>query len=271
MTAVLGIDAAWTEGHLSGVALVEFTGSTWRSVCVAPSYEAFLNLAGGAPVDWLAEPQTGTYPDVKELLAAANRMTGQEVSVITVDMPLAVNGARTRRPADDQISSMFGSQGCSAHSPTVERPGLLSRCLTRQLADAGFPLATTDRTSHQRPCALEVYTHPALLSLMDRDYRVPYKVAKSKKYWPHRTVEERIWALLGEFTEIDLALGAWLGETGLPLPSPEKIEHLSCLKRYEDALDALVCAWIGITYIERQAVAYGDHEAAIWVPRRDAL
>jgi predicted RNase H-like nuclease len=40
----------------------------------------------------------------------------------------------------------------------------------------------------------------------------------------------------------------------------------SGLKRYEDALDALVCAWVGAKYLLGEAVAYGDGTAAIWVP-----
>jgi len=39
------------------------------------------------------------------------------------------------------------------------------------------------------------------------------------------------------------------------------------LKRYEDALDALVSAWVGVEYIEQRAVAFGDARAAIWCPK----
>lgn len=40
----------------------------------------------------------------------------------------------------------------------------------------------------------------------------------------------------------------------------------SGLKRYEDSLDALVCAWAGAKYLEGAAMPYGDATAAIWVP-----
>jgi predicted RNase H-like nuclease len=40
----------------------------------------------------------------------------------------------------------------------------------------------------------------------------------------------------------------------------------SGLKRYEDSLDALVCACVGAKYLEGSAVPYGDNTAAIWVP-----
>jgi hypothetical protein len=67
--AVLGIDAAWTLGEPSGVALLERVESRWRSVAVAPSYSSFLNLALGKPIDWRAR-QRGGKPDPGALLDA---------------------------------------------------------------------------------------------------------------------------------------------------------------------------------------------------------
>ena len=37
---------------ISGVALVVSDGPAWRCAAVAPSYDAFLGLARGVPVDW---------------------------------------------------------------------------------------------------------------------------------------------------------------------------------------------------------------------------
>ena len=44
------------------------------------------------------------------------------------------------------------------------------------------------------------------------------------------------------------------------------LKSISFLKRYEDALDALVCAWVGTRYVEGHADHYGDDDAAIWIP-----
>ena len=38
-------------------------------------------------------------------------------------------------------------------------------------------------------------------------------------------------------------------------------------KAHEDMLDAIVCAWVGVTALDGAADAYGDEESAIWVPR----
>jgi predicted RNase H-like nuclease len=44
------------------------------------------------------------------------------------------------------------------------------------------------------------------------------------------------------------------------------MEYLSRFKTYEDALDALVSAWVGMKYLEGNATPYGDSTAAIWIP-----
>ena len=53
---------------------------------------------------------------------------------------------------------------------------------------------------------------------------------------------------------------------GLVLPSAEDLSSFSHLKRYEDTIDALICAWVGMKYLDGKAHAYGDETAAIWVP-----
>ncbi|MFZ3083141.1 hypothetical protein [Rhodoferax ferrireducens] len=79
-------------------------------------------------------------------------------------------------------------------------------------------------------------------------------------------MEERIDALLLEFSAIHAALVKVFGSIGLPLPLAASVLTLSALKRYEDALDALVCAWVGVCYMQGTAIAHGDDTAAIWCP-----
>ena len=38
------------------------------------------------------------------------------------------------------------------------------------------------------------------------------------------------------------------------------------VEEMEDALDAVVCAWVGVCALEGRAKAYGDPDSAIWVP-----
>jgi predicted RNase H-like nuclease len=134
------------------------------------------------------------------------------------------------------------------------------------LKSAGYPLATnTDRMSCSGCRTIEVFPHPALLVLLRRPYRVPYKVGKSTKYWKGTDVSERKAKLLAEFAEIDKGLRGVFSHTLIEFPLSEEIT-LSQLKRYEDALDALVSAWVGTEFLSQSATPYGDETATIWVP-----
>jgi predicted RNase H-like nuclease len=114
-----------------------------------------------------------------------------------------------------------------------------------------------------------VYPHPALLTLLGCDERVRYKVRRSSRYWPRTTIAERVSSLLEQFDRINVALGAVIGGALLQLPAAARTRSLAELKRYEDALDALISAWVGARYSTGQAAAYGDETAAIWIPRSD--
>ena len=105
MDGVLGIDAAWTAKEPSGVALLEGSPGEWRCVTVTPSYDSFLALAAGAPIDWTVKAQ-GAIPEASQLITAAERLLGGvKVAVVTVDMPLATIPITGRRAADSAVSN----------------------------------------------------------------------------------------------------------------------------------------------------------------------
>ena len=268
MTAVLGMDAAWTANKPSGVALIRQSpdAGRWECVQIAPGYKSFVATADGNPVRWNQRPEPGC-PEPERLLEAAQRRLGGEcVSVVTIDIPLSKVPITSRRKCDRDISQEFGARGCSTHSPSTDRPGAISTKLLNGLHDCGYELAVDyaiDRTNS----VIEVYPHPALLALLNRDYRVPYKVSRSLRYWPETAVHERVDLLMKEFWNIYNALDGVIHEIPDFLPEPPyEGRTLASLKQYEDALDALVCAWVGARYLEGHAIASGDHNAAIWVP-----
>ncbi|MHB1403543.1 MAG: DUF429 domain-containing protein [Thiobacillus sp.] len=258
--AVLGIDAAWTEKEPSGVALLAKEGERWRCMRVAPSYLAFCGA-----FSW-EDPVRGGKADVLSLLATCSSLTGRDgLSVVAVDMPLSTRPIQSRRAADNLVSRQFGARKCSVHSPNIERPGEVGAQLYEAFVKAGFHLAVDDKCA--KPALLEVYPHVALLKLMRATERLPYKVSKNRSYWgkglpaterKRRLVEQWI-AILGRLQhEID----------GIEIPFPKDPEQLTFqgLKRYEDAIDGLVCAWMATRYLIGEAVPLGDDAGAIWVP-----
>jgi len=268
MHAVLGIDAAWTQGQPSGVALIADDSAGWRQIRLAPSYEAFVACCTGSEVDWIAPPTAG-FCDASALLAAAAHVLGDaEIVVVAVDMPMAITSIAGRRAADQETSRAFGRYGCGVHSPSHIRPGLVTQTLHSGFSRHGFSLATLAPRASTTPALVEVYPHAALLRLLDIDYRLPYKISKSTKYWRGATTAERRENLLHQLARIQGALALEIRDVDLRLPSSSAAASFEQLKRYEDTLDALVCAWVGSRYLAGDIVPYGDETAAIWVPPR---
>jgi hypothetical protein len=175
--AVLGIDAAWTDSQASGIALLTESDSGWRCVRVASSLGTFTPglVWDGPGLDLDAE--------LPIALETCHELLGHgRIEIVAVDMPLAHAPITGRREADNQISRMFGHCKCAVHSPTPARPGAFGRRMHEHLAGAGFSLAT--QAGALSPALIEVYPHVALLGMMEVPERLPYKAAKTGKYWP---------------------------------------------------------------------------------------
>jgi predicted RNase H-like nuclease len=270
MTSILALDPAWTEREPSGVALLTNSHGQWRCAGLSPSYSQFLDLADRKLVDWTERPPGGA-PDVTALIESAGRLLGgQAVDVVTVDMPIATNEIHGRREADNAVSRAYGARGCSTHSPSSTRPGALGRRLSEQCAALGFSIATTTTDVGHTPVVAEVYPHPALLSLLHEEYRVEYKVSRSASYWrdERKSPEERKHLIVDQWRRVYDEIAKSISAIDLPLPPTTTLAALSFrdLKRYEDSLDALICGWVGVKYLEGRCTAYGDETAAIWIP-----
>jgi predicted RNase H-like nuclease len=260
---VLGIDAAWTRGGSSGVALLRAEGGVRRILAVAPSYAAFIELGAGTQVTWARAP--GTEANAAALLYAAERLGGDRVDVVAVDMPLAHAAITGRRKADDVVSSSFGRFKAAVHSPTAGRPGDVGRALGSGFVAAGFPLATHG-TPPEGPALIEVYPLAALVHLLCERERPRYKVGKVTRHWPALDRAGRIAALLAMWQRILQALAVEIDEREIPFPQCDSVATLAELKPFEDGLDAVICAWIGACFLAGETRPHGDDDAAIWVP-----
>jgi predicted RNase H-like nuclease len=268
--AVLGIDAAWTDREPSGMALVQRRGTGWTCLRVAPSWESFCS----ASVDWYGSGAVcGSPVDAGAVLEACRDLLGgREPVVVAVDMPLAVDASDApacvtgRREADNEVSRRFGRCKCAVHSPSPRRPGVTGRRLHEGFAVRGYSLATS--RDCRIPALIEVYPHVALLGLTGRRARLPYKVGKTTTYWPGKTPEERKRLLRREWASILTHLKCRVSHVELPLPGCPEGCTFSYLKRFEDALDGLVCAWVATLYLQKDAACpLGDVASAIWVPK----
>jgi predicted RNase H-like nuclease len=256
---VLGIDAAWTAGQPSGVAVMRRRRGAWQCVALAPSYESFVALAGGTPIDWRARPAP-SIADCATLLAATERLAGRP-DVIAIDMPLATHRIVARRAADNSIASAYATRGLGAHSPSETRPGPIAHAMRAGFARLGYRLATRRTAPGTRDVMIEVFPHAAAIALLGASYRVPYKLARVTQYWPASSPEARRRALHAQWSKLRRALAQHVTGVALRVPTSGPLAQL---KRYEDALDALICAWSGAEYLAGRTRAYGDDTAAVW-------
>jgi len=132
----------------------------------------------------------------------------------------------------------------------AERVGIAEakNALSSDFKKAGYSIAHAAEASGTPMRLVEVYPHPALLFLLNRKYRVPYKVDKSGRYWPDLDIGRRIFALLTEFEIINQALTRIMGPTGIIIPNSASVRTLRSLKCYEGAIDALISA-VGRHYL----------------------
>ena len=262
--AVLGIDAAWTAREPSGVALAVETAGGWRLAAVEASYEHFIGLAkGAAPGE---ERPRGSAPDAATLLGAAQAICGRGVDLVAVDMPLSRQPIAGRRSCDGEISRAYGAKGAGTHSPSAMRPGKISDLLRESFEERGYGLCT------KQPARglIEVYPHPALIEFFEESRRLPYKAGKIRAYWPDLIcVSERHGKLRAVWTRIVEALERRIAGVAEKMPTPGQDVRGWRLKAFEDRLDAVVCAAVAIACLNGEARAYGNEEAAIWVPCAD--
>ncbi|MGP4673297.1 DUF429 domain-containing protein [Agrobacterium salinitolerans] len=261
MSAILGIDAAWTATEPSGVALVVKDGLHWRLRAAASSYDHFLALL--LETSARTDRPRGSVAQATALLNAAESLAGCNVSLIAIDMPLSNAPIRARRVSDNRVSSAYGARYCSTHTPNALRPGKISDDLKLAFESAGYPLLTREISGRG---LLEVYPHPALVELTKSEKRLPYKHSKIGNYWRSDPIPVRRAKLIDVWRFIVAHLDERIAGVADALIVPQANARAWEMKAFEDMMDAVVCAWIGICALEGDAIPYGDDSSAIWIP-----
>lgn len=226
-----GVDLAWAGRNPTGVAAIDSAG----------------DLVGVCAVR-----------DDDEILAALHPYA-QGDCVVAFDAPLVVNNPIGQRPAETALNRDFRKFEAGAHPCNTGKPEFANGPRAGRLA-AALGLDLDPRSSAARR-AIEVYPHAATVALFRLERTLKYKAK------PGRTVEQLKSELLLLMDGVERLAHApiplrvagndgWIGLRRAVTAAQRKSE----LRRAEDPIDAVVCAYVAL-YAQRNpanVTVYGD-------------
>ncbi len=168
--------------------------------------------------------------------------------LVGVDAPLRVPNETGKRPCETELGRRFARFQAGAHpaNRTLFRGYVRGEDLATRLGERGIahdPYLDIPQDSARRQ-VMEVFPHPAHIVLFGLTKTLKYKAK------PGRTYEMR-WEVFAEYSRLLRALQA--RDPPLRLPSnwpPRAVSGVTggALKRLEDSMDALTCAYIVYYY-----------------------
>ncbi len=227
----LGLDLAWGRKNTSGGCVVSCSADTGSRGRVLEYTETL-----------------GDDDEVVQWVSRWNDAAGPEGLLLGVDAPLLVPNETGKRPCETTLGQRFARFQAGAHpaNRTIFGDDVRGERLVSRLADLGIkhnPYLETPGQTQVRQM-MEVFPHPAHIAL--------FGLAKTLKYKPKpkRSYETR-WAAMNEYSRLLRRLSKF--DPPLDLPADWPLADVSGrigggLKRLEDGLDALTCAYIVFWY-----------------------
>jgi predicted RNase H-like nuclease len=218
-TRFIGLDLAWSPRNNSAAVALEADGPVSR---------------------WVAHAER--LRDNAEVLEFVSEAAGSGVALVAIDAPLIVPNEEGARPVDRQITSVFGRYGGGCYPAYRNRPGTGTRGedIVAALAEYGFLQDPYVQKRAAVRAVFEVYPHPAMLALFRLDTTLKYKARPGRSLDLRRSELTRLRDHLGCLQQRKPAMS-------LPTAVVQRdIDALrgAALKRYEDLLDATMCAYI---------------------------
>jgi predicted RNase H-like nuclease/ppGpp synthetase/RelA/SpoT-type nucleotidyltranferase len=227
----VGVDLAWGERRPTGLAVLDDRGRLLH-VSEATSDESIL---------------------------ATLKPYVDDECLVAVDAPLVVNNPTGNRPAEAQLNQDFRAFEAGAHPSNTGKPEFAESPRGARLA-AAMDL-DIDPESRSRRRAIEVYPHPATVALFRLGRTLKYKDKKGRTFTDLHDELRRLITLLEGLEDAATPLhlahrAAWKDLVAQVEAATRKSE----LRRIEDQVDAVVCAYVAL-YAEREpehTTTYGD-------------
>lgn len=227
----VGVDLAWGQEKLTGLAVLDETGHLRH---------------------------LSTQAGDEDLVAALTPYVAGDC-LVAVDAPLVVENATGNRPCEAALNRDFARFDAGAHPSNTGRPVFADQPRGARLAAAlGLDI---DPVSSSRRRAIEVYPHAATVALFRLGRTLKYKHKQGRPLTQLRAASLRLVQLLEGLETASPALhlresAEWAALTEQVRTASRKSE----LRRTEDAVDAVVCAYVAL-FAERrpdETTTYGD-------------
>ncbi|WP_308192957.1 DUF429 domain-containing protein [Mycobacterium sp. PSTR-4-N] len=240
----IGLDLAWGENNTTGVAVLDSEGRL-----------VHLGSAGGDP----------------SILAQLARWVDGPC-LVAIDAPLIVKNAVGNRPCEKELNKDFYAFDAGALPANMEREEFRGVPRGTRIAEAlGLDI---DPHSKSLRRALEVYPHPATVALFRLDRTLKYKHKKNRSFDSLQSELMRLIELLESRVNADV--GMLLVENAEWSRLHLQVENATTkaeLRRAEDPVDAVVCAYVALYATARpeDVTVYGDiHTGYILTPTKPA-
>ena len=241
----VGIDLAWSPRNPSGGVVLSASGRVLASTSALGS-------------------------DAEVLDFVTQALPGRAPGIVAIDAPLAVPNETGARPCDRQVASTFGRYHAAPY-PANRRNlsqygGLRAEAIRQRLESLRFRHNPKIEHLDDRRLVVEVFPHPATVSLFQLDRTLKYKARATRPY-------ELRWREMARLRDHLVSLR----DSTPPLHLTRELASLSIeglrgrrMKAVEDLLDALVCAYTALYAWHHGPRGYGIYgisaEGSILVP-----
>jgi len=210
---------------------------------------------------------SNVYESLSSLESIIDTINNEDdVQGLSIDAPLIIKNATGQRDCERELSQEYGSRYASCHtSNTTLYPNAASTILSNYLSKADYKHLGSPESEHWQ---IECYPHPALIEIFDLSERLPYKKGRvAERKQGQVNLANHLKSLEKSNTlklTIDNASEIFLEENHI-----QSIAGTS-LKRNEDALDSIICAYVGALYaMMAPHQIFGNIETGyIYVPKQ---
>lgn len=229
----IGLDLAWGEKKPTGVAVVD---------------------SGGHLV------HVSSQTDDASITAALSAYLASPV-LVGVDAPLIVTNPTGNRPCEKELNKDYRAFQAGAHPSNTGKPEFRDQPRGARLAAAmGLdvdPHSTADRR------AIEVYPHPATIALFQLGRTLKYKQRTGRTTTDLRLALLQLMHLVETLKSAEPAMRVVDQQSWRDLfAQVEAAQRKSELRRVEDQVDAVICAYVAMYAHTRpdDTTIYGDFE-----------